>query len=60
MFLSVPLTMTAQIALDSSARTRWMAVLLGPEDAVDPDAPATSDAAASPAEQVERHKENLP
>lgn len=31
MFLSVPLTMTAKIALDSSDDTRWLAVLLGPE-----------------------------
>ena len=34
MFLSVPLTMTAKIALDSDDGTRWMAVLLGPEDAL--------------------------
>ncbi len=32
MFLSVPLTMTAKIALDSSEDTRWVAVLLGSED----------------------------
>ena len=31
MFLSVPLTMTAKIALDSNAGSRWLAVLLGPE-----------------------------
>jgi predicted PurR-regulated permease PerM len=31
MFLSVPLTMTAKIAMDNSAETRWLAVLLGPE-----------------------------
>jgi len=31
MFLSVPLTMTAKIALDSNASSRWLAVLLGPE-----------------------------
>ena len=35
MFLSVPLTMTAKIALDSHEHTRWMAVLLGPENAVE-------------------------
>ncbi len=35
MFLSVPLTMTAKIALDSSETTRWMAVLLGPEDSAE-------------------------
>jgi AI-2 transport protein TqsA len=31
MFLSVPLTMTFKIALDSSEDTRWIAVLMGPE-----------------------------
>ncbi len=31
MFLSVPLTMTLKIALDSSDETRWIAILLGPE-----------------------------
>lgn len=31
MFLSVPLTMTIKIALDSREDTRWMAILLGPE-----------------------------
>ena len=31
MLLSVPLTMTAKIALDSRDETRWLAVLLGPE-----------------------------
>jgi predicted PurR-regulated permease PerM len=31
MLLSVPLTMTLKIALDSSEDTRWIAVLLGPE-----------------------------
>ncbi len=30
MLLSVPLTITAKIALDSNADTRWMAVMLGP------------------------------
>ena len=29
MFLSVPLTMTAKIALESDSRTRWLAILLG-------------------------------
>ncbi len=33
MLLSVPLTITAKIALDSSEETRWIAVLLGPEKA---------------------------
>jgi len=32
MFLSVPLTMTAKIALEGHDRTRWIALLLGPED----------------------------
>ena len=31
MFLSVPLTMTVKIALDSSDETRWIAILLGSE-----------------------------
>ncbi len=33
MLLSVPLTITIKIALDSSDETRWLAVLLGPEKA---------------------------
>ncbi len=38
MFLSVPLTMTIKIALDSREDTRWLAVLLGPEiEAREPD-----------------------
>ncbi|MCP4994355.1 MAG: AI-2E family transporter [Gammaproteobacteria bacterium] len=32
MFLSVPLTMTLKIALDSRDETRWIAILLGPEE----------------------------
>ena len=35
MFLSVPLTMTIKIGLDSSENTRWIAVLMGPEAQVD-------------------------
>lgn len=31
MLLSVPLTMTMKIALDSSEETRWIAIMLGPE-----------------------------
>lgn len=31
MLLSVPLTMTLKIALDSNEETRWIAVMLGPE-----------------------------
>ena len=38
MFLSVPLTMTAKIALDNHTDTRWLAVLLGPESAADDEA----------------------
>lgn len=34
MLLSVPLTMTAKIALDSRDDTRWLAILLGPDSAV--------------------------
>jgi len=34
MLLSVPLTMTVKIALDSREETRWLAILLGPERAV--------------------------
>lgn len=32
MFLSVPLTMTIKIALDTSEKTRWLGIMLGPED----------------------------
>ena len=35
MFLSVPLTMTAKIALESRDDTRWIAVLLGPSPSGD-------------------------
>ena len=33
MLLSVPLTITVKIALDSRPETRWLAILLGPERA---------------------------
>jgi predicted PurR-regulated permease PerM len=36
MLLSVPLTITAKIALDSRDETRWLAVLLGPESIEEP------------------------
>lgn len=36
MLLSVPLTITAKIALDSRPETRWLAILLGPEKAIHP------------------------
>ena len=32
MFLSVPLTMTIKIALDTSEKTRWLGIMLGPEN----------------------------
>ena len=35
MLLSVPLTMTAKIALEANPSTAWLAVLLGPADAVE-------------------------
>jgi len=41
MLLSVPLTMILRIALDCNPRTRWMAIILGPE------APPTSPAQAT-------------
>lgn len=37
MLLSVPLTMTAKIALEANPSTHWIAVLLGPADAVEDD-----------------------
>jgi predicted PurR-regulated permease PerM len=36
MLLSVPLTMTAKIALEANPDTRWIAHLLGPADALPP------------------------
>ena len=32
MFLSVPLTMTIKIVLDTNDKTRWIGILLGSED----------------------------
>jgi hypothetical protein len=32
LLLSVPLTMTLKIAAESHPETRWLAILLGPED----------------------------
>jgi predicted PurR-regulated permease PerM len=47
MLLSVPLTITAKMALDSSEGTRWLAVLLGPETVsnpnIDPDGEPASE-----------------
>ena len=37
MLLSVPLTITAKIALEANPETHWLAVLLGPADALDED-----------------------
>jgi len=44
MLLSVPLTMTAKIALDSREETRWLAILLGPEIGAKNGASTTEDA----------------
>jgi predicted PurR-regulated permease PerM len=44
MLLSVPLTMTAKIALDSREETRWIATLLGPEIAAKNGSPTTEEA----------------
>jgi len=44
MLLSVPLTMTAKIALDSREETRWLAILLGPEIAAKKGMPTTEEA----------------
>jgi len=43
MLLSVPLTMTAKIALDSREETRWLAILLGPEIPAEHEAPTTDE-----------------
>ncbi len=37
MFLSVPLTMTLKIGFEASSETRWLAVLLGAEDDLEPE-----------------------
>jgi len=37
MFLSVPLTMTAKIALEANPTTTWLAILLGPSQESNPD-----------------------
>jgi len=48
MLLSVPLTMTLKIALESSDETKWMAVLLGPEPQPDePPAPSAGQSAGA-------------
>jgi len=43
MLLSVPLTMTAKIALDSREETRWLAILLGPEIPAEHETPTTDE-----------------
>jgi predicted PurR-regulated permease PerM len=50
MFLSVPLTMTAKIALGANEKTRWIAVLLGSAQGLPREAPAQSD---SPADEIQ-------
>ncbi len=45
MFLSVPLTMTVRIALESNTETRWIAILLGPGLPASGSAPAAGPAA---------------
>ncbi len=49
MLLSVPLTITAKIALDSREDTRWIAVLLGPEIVSDTKAERTEKSAGDSA-----------
>jgi AI-2 transport protein TqsA len=49
MFLSVPLTITVKIALQSNERTRWIGILLGPE-LTDPP-PSTPDAGRPPGDR---------
>lgn len=41
MLLPVPLTMTGKIALDSREKTRWLAILLGPEITAEKKVPTT-------------------
>jgi predicted PurR-regulated permease PerM len=41
MFLSVPLTMTAKLALEANPATRWIAVLLSPAHSEEPDVKTT-------------------
>ncbi len=50
MLLSVPLTMIFKIALESSAETRWIAVLLGSSPKVPPETPAPNESTQPPSE----------
>ncbi len=45
MFLSVPLTMTAKIALGANEKTRWISVLLGSAQGVSREAAVASESA---------------
>lgn len=47
MLLSVPLTMTAKIALEANPSTTWLALLLGPADAVDSQTPDVNNTTAT-------------
>ena len=47
MLLSVPLTMTAKIALEANPGTKWLATLLGPADALSPEPNPDRDDASS-------------
>lgn len=47
MLLSVPLTMTAKVALEGNPGTRWIAILLGPAEPARPTAPETADRSAA-------------
>jgi predicted PurR-regulated permease PerM len=49
MLLSVPLTITAKIALDSREETRWLAVLIGPDKVIPEPIAQTADAGGQPA-----------
>ena len=54
MLLSVPLTMTAKVALQDHPSTRWIAILLGPAEPLPPAAPESpARPAPEPAEQSE-------
>lgn len=54
MFLSVPLTMTAKLALEADPETHWLAVLLSPPDGAEPE-PRRLDADPEP-ESVDGHR----